>query len=439
MGWLAVAGAWSPRLAASSERLRIGMEGRRTVSNFVLSAAAVNLTSLLGQGLAFRWVDPASMGVWHSLLLLSTYLSVLRLGLINGMGRELPYALGRGDRAEARRIAATSLAWNAVCSALAGLTFVALWAVFWSSGPAWRAALPAMAVMSASNFYLAYLQATFRSDSDFERLARVQWVQAAIGILMPLTVYAFGFAGLVGYAALQAVLVTAFAHACRPIRVGPRFEFALARRLLATGLPLFLAGYLQTLAIGFDRVILLHRGTVATLGYYAPAAAVLSAMAIVPGAVSSYIYPRMSHALGEGRTPWAVTRMALRAGAISIVVGLPLVATGWFAAPAVISRFFPQYAASIPAVRWSLWAGLAWSLSPATQVLGSLKAWPRLSVYIALLLATRWILPWVLSEWHEPLEGVARGNLWAAVVTGAASLWLVRGAAARPRLQEVAA
>jgi O-antigen/teichoic acid export membrane protein len=256
---------------------------------------------------------------------------------------------------------------------------------------------------------------------------------------MPLTVYVFGFAGLVGYAALQAALVTAFAHACRPIRIGPRFELALARRLLATGLPLFLAGYLQTLAIGFDRVILLHRGTVATLGYYAPAAAVLSAMAIVPGAVSSYIYPRMSHALGEGRTPFAVTRMALRAGAISIVVGLPLVATGWFAAPAVISRFFPQYAASIPAVRWSLWAGLAWSLSPATQVLGSLKAWPRLSVYIALLLATRWILPWVLSEWYEPLEGVARGNLWAAVITGAASLWLVRGAAARPRLQEVAA
>jgi O-antigen/teichoic acid export membrane protein len=438
MGWSSVVAARPPVLVAASRRLRFRIGDQRALGTFVLSAAAVNLMSLLGHALAFRWVDPASMGVWHTLLLVSTYLGVLRLGLVNGMGRELPFALGSGDLERAHRITATSLAWNAVCSTVAGLTFVVLWGVLWSSGPAWQVALPAMAVVSASNFYLAYLQATFRSDSDFERLSRVQWLQAATSLLMPFMVYAFGFAGLSLHAALQAVLVTAYAHALRPLRIAPRFEPALARELLATGLPLFLAAYLQTLAVGFDRVILLHRGTVATLGYYAPAVAVLSAMAIIPGAVASYVYPRMSYALGRGQTEDVVRRMALRAASISVAAGLPLVVAGWFTAPAVISRFFPQYVASIPAVRWSLLSGLLWGLSPATQVLGSLKAWPRLAVYIALLLVTRWVFPFILSAVYEPLEGVARGNLWAAVVTGAASLWLVRGAAA-PRTLEAAA
>jgi O-antigen/teichoic acid export membrane protein len=376
------------------------------------------------------------MGIWHTLILASSYLAVLRLGLINGLGRELPFALGRADRPAAERIAATSLAWNTVCSGLAGLAFVVAWVVLWPAGPAWRVALPAMAVVSASNFYLAYLQATLRSDSDFQGLTRVQWTQAGTGLLMPFMVSALGFPGLVLHAALQSLILTGLAHGLRPLQVAPSFDTKIASQLLVTGLPLFLSGYVQTLAVGFDRVILLHKGTVATLGYYAPAVAVLSAMAIVPGALSSYVYPRMSYVLGRGGTRNDVRRMALSSAALSLAAGLPLAVAGWLLAPAAIARFFPQYVASIPAVRWSLLSGLLWSLSPAAQVLGSLKAWPELAAYVALLLFSRWTFPWVLAGSYEPLEGVARGNLIAAAVTGAASLWLVHRATA-PRSPEV--
>ena len=101
------------------------------------------------------------------------------------------------------------------------------------------------------------------------------------------------------------MVVTAYAHALRPLRVRPRFEPHLALQLLATGLPLFLATYLQTLALGFDRVILLQRGSVETVGYYAPALAVISAMAIVPGAVATYVYPadELRAGPGEGTRP----------------------------------------------------------------------------------------------------------------------------------------
>ena len=237
---------------------------------------------------------------------------------------------------------------------MVGLVFVVLLVRYWSSGMAWRLALPAVGLVSVSTFYLSYLQATFRSGSDFALLTRVQWVQAAMGLLLPFLVSALGFAGLCLHGAAQSVVVTAYAHALRPLRVRPRFEPHLALQLLATGLPLFLATYLQTLALGFDRVILLQRGSVETVGYYAPALAVISAMAIVPGAVATYVIPRMSYALGQGKAAAGAEedgapgrggfpRRRIAGRGRGLAAGAP-----------VIERFFPQYVASIPAVRWSL-------------------------------------------------------------------------------------
>jgi O-antigen/teichoic acid export membrane protein len=224
---------------------------------------------------------------------------------------------------------------------------------------------------------------------------------------------------------LQALVVTASAHTWRPFPVTPRFDRRVAGELVATGFPLFAASYAVVVATGFDRVILLQRGTVETVGLYAPALAVMAAMAIVPGAVSTWVFPRMSYALGQGRTPADLRRTAFGAGLLSAAAGLPVAALGWTLAPAAITRYFPQYTGSIEAVRFALLAGILTSLSPATQVLGSLKAWPSLAATIGVTLAARWVFPWVLCDVYPPLEGVARGNVWASAVTSALSLGLV--------------
>jgi O-antigen/teichoic acid export membrane protein len=262
-----------------------------------------------------------------------------------------------------------------------------------------------------------------------------------VTLLLPPLVYELRFTGLCLHAVLLALVVTGYAHVARPLRVRPRFDPAVARQLLATGLPLFAAGYLQVVAAGFDRVVLLRRGGVEAVGLYAPALAVIAALAIVPGAVSTYVYPRMSYALGNGRGHGAVGRIAFSAAAVSVAAGLPAAAAGWVLAPSVIGRFFPHYVASISAVRWSLLAGLVWSLSPATTVLGTLKAWRSLTFYVLLLLASRYAFPWLLSRGDDPLGGVALGNFLAALVVGASSVVLVRRAAAPPAppLEEVVA
>jgi len=167
------------------------------------------------------------------------------------------------------------------------------------------------------------------------------------------------------------------------------------------------------------------------VGYYAPALAVTAAMAIVPSAVSTYVYPRMSYALGQGRRVDAVRRMAFRASLVTLLIAVPVAVIGWMAAPYAVARFFPRYVPSIEAVRWALLAGLLSSVSPAVQALGSLKAWRALTIYVAVLLAARWVFPWMLSRGSDVLGGVALGNVWAAAVSGAVALFLVACASGR--------
>jgi hypothetical protein len=67
------------------------------------------------------------------------------------------------------------------------------------------------------------------------RLARVHFLQAALALLMPVAVHAFGFGGLCLHAVLQSLLVTAVAHAWRPLRVVPRFDLRVALQLSSPG------------------------------------------------------------------------------------------------------------------------------------------------------------------------------------------------------------
>ena len=102
----------APAAVAVSRPLRDQLRGQRVFVAFALSVAALHASSLLANALAFRWIDPASMGVWHTLLLAASYLGVVRLGVVNGMGRELPFALGSGDVPRSRAIPPPVSSWQ---------------------------------------------------------------------------------------------------------------------------------------------------------------------------------------------------------------------------------------------------------------------------------------------------------------------------------------
>ncbi len=391
---------------------------------FAGSSVAVNAATLIAGVLVLRWIEPAAIGVWQTLLLAQSWLNLIRFGVLNGMNRELPYLLGRNDTAAAYRTAQIAQLHALLCSVLAAAGFSLSLVFLGTWGEAWLWGLAAMLVVAAAGFYNGYLQATFRSHKEFDRLSKVQWLQAAFLLLLPAFAWRWGFAGFCAHAALQAMLVTGCAHALRPIRLPPAFDWKVARQLLATGLPLFVSSYLYVVGLGLERVVLLYRGHVQALGMYAPAVAVLSAMAVVPAAVSMYLYPRISFHLGQTQDPrqlWKLSRFAIAA---SVGCGLPVVLLGWPLIPPVVAEWFPAYAPAVPAMRISLLTGLMLGFASGTTLLGSLKAWKLQYIYVGTFLAAKAFFPWYWSSGPDPVTGVAWGGLLAATVTAVVAVWV---------------
>ena len=70
----------------------------------------------------YRLIDPYFMGIWATMIVFETYANALRLGIVNGMNRELPYAMGSGKEKEALTYAQTTLAYNLI-------TVIPLWII----------------------------------------------------------------------------------------------------------------------------------------------------------------------------------------------------------------------------------------------------------------------------------------------------------------------
>ena len=84
-----------------------------------LFAAAINF--VLGF-VTFRYIAPDHLGIWGTFSTFTVYASFLRLGIPNGMNRELPYYYGRGDKETALKCASTTLSYSlfTTCVAVVG-------------------------------------------------------------------------------------------------------------------------------------------------------------------------------------------------------------------------------------------------------------------------------------------------------------------------------
>jgi O-antigen/teichoic acid export membrane protein len=375
---------------------------------------------MLGSLLVVHWIAPEDLGLWYTVRLALTYSMFAMGGVVNGLSRELPFYMGKGDRKFCDNLASTSFAYVGLACLLAFIIGVGSAIFFRSTGEKTVLAIAAVTVLVMLTFYTNYLIVTYRSTKSFQHLSKVKLAEGLAGLSLLLLVYFSGYTGMLMRLVLVAIVVALLMHCLRPVRVSPAWNKEAFGLLLKTGLPIFAMDYLYTSAVTADRVVLLRSGGVKIVGYYALALAVQEAMGVVPKAMREYIYPRMSYSYGSSKDPLHLWRLGIKGSVVAIAIMIPIALAGWILLPAIVQVWLPKYSEGIKAAQIALLAGVCAAGAVGQSILWSMKAWNGLVWYRGITSALAIGGPLAGAYFgSDPLIGVSMGVLVAQLASTA--------------------
>jgi O-antigen/teichoic acid export membrane protein len=359
---------------------------RRSMAFLVGSLAGGNLAAMalrmIGGLLIARAVAPATLGLFNGIGLVLQYVPFLQVGILNGLNRELPYFVGKGDRRRAEELAAAA---QAFALALGGAVAVALMGIagwYLARGRAWEAAgWLANGILGFFLFYsTTYLQTTFRTSQDFARLALVNALESGFALVLVALVALLNFYGLCLRAVLVAILSAAMLHHWCPVKVRPTWGWSHLKHLLKVGAPIFVAGQIYAYWTVIDSTLVLRFTGTTGMGLYAVVLLATSAPQLLPSAVSQVVYPRMAEQYGRTNNLDELLKIVRKPIILSAIGLLPVIAIAEVVVRPAVQWLLPEYVGAVSAMRWALLLPFVGSYQPAAMVFTVTR---RLDLYTA--------------------------------------------------------
>ncbi len=369
------------------------------VGSLAVGSAVSTGLNMLGGILVARLVAPATLGLLNGITLVQGYAPLLQLGILNGLNRDLPYYIGKGERQRAHELAAAAQAWALALGGAGclGLLGVAAWQL--ARNELWLAAgWLANAILIVTLFYKDwYLNFTFRTSHDFTKLAVASVVQSAANVAFLVLVVLWSFYGLCLRSVLVAVAGTALLHYWRPLRVGPRWNFRHLKHLLYIGAPIYAVGQLYTIWTPLNSTLVLEYTGTKGLGLYSIVFMAVMAMDILPNAVAQVIYPRMCEQFGRTEKVHDLFHMVWRPTLWTVIGLVPVIAAAEWVLEPVVRWVTPAYVEAVPAVRWGILMAFLTSVQPVTGVFAVLRRQDLYAVAVVLGIASYYgSLMWLL-------------------------------------------
>ena len=389
----------------------------RSASMYTASSVA---KSLIGTAVAFvtiRWLDPKEIGLWQTLWMFQTYAFIVHLGVLTGLGRELPWVMGNKSAADVDELLANSHAVALGGSLLLLLAFPVILLVNGELSATRLVPILCIVATSALNIYETYQGACFRGSSQFDVFTKIQLADSALMVITIPMIMRWGLNGLAVRYLIQVVAEVVVRHVLMPRKVWPRLRLEPIRQLMTTGVPIFIVEYLLNFLRSIPRLVLLSTGGFIVVGLFAPASAIVSLFQLVPMSLGQYLLPVISRRIGAGAQPDSVWRLTWMSTLLYLLAGLPLVVAGWFLLPEAIRVFFPKYLDAMPAARIALLVGLVSGSSLTVNILYGIGRVSYMVTYIGVSLAAMAGLTVLFARLLPVLEGVMVGSALANLVS----------------------
>jgi len=330
----------------------------QTIAVFASGNMVAMLLGVVGSLVQARYIKPEDMGVFRTFGILVGYMTFLHLGVFDGLQREIPLQIGRGNQSKAERAASACLAWITFISLASVVLFLSLalrsarhkeWMQFWG----WLAYMP----LILTTFYGGYLSTTFRTRQQFIALTKTSVIQATAGTLvLPLLPF-LGYYGACLRTAVSSLTNIFILHRWRPLKVRPFLDMASFWEVIRIGLPLSGIGYISTsLWVSLEGTLVLKWFGIKALGLYSMAVFVRTVVFQLAQNMNQVMNVKVYEQYGRSSRVRDCLRLIIKPVAFAFLASLPLIAIGWFAMPWAVNLLIPKYTGAISMMRVMLLA-----------------------------------------------------------------------------------
>ena len=412
------------------------MKGKQSILFLTAAVAGGNYYAmamhLIAGIVVGRYVAPEVLGKFGAFGLVLGYVPFLQLGVLNGLNRELPYYIGKGDQTRVLSLASAGQFWACLIGGVIGLMLLGLsgWNVLsgnWENAVGWAV----HAVLCFLIFYNTYyLQMTYRTSHDFARLAISKVFESTASVLLIVLVVWWGFYGLCLKALLVAMVSLGILFYWCPIRVHPKWNLMEIKHLFKIGCPIFVVGQVYAYwGVMLSTVLLTELGKEG-LGLYAIVTMAMAAMDTIPVAIGQIVYPRMAQEWGRDPSVKSLIRVAYKPILYSFFGMIPCLIVATYCVDPAIRFLIPKYAGAVSATQWGIWIALISCLGPINNVFNVVRRQKLFFVAIALGIGATFIALKVLLFNQVSLVAFPQALLIGRtvfIVTCFICIWMIYG------------
>ena len=337
---------------------------------FATSQLASNILTLLSGFLVVKSIDPETYGLFAGFQVYLGYILLMHGGILNGIGRELPFLLGKGDLKSGKELADSANLLTLVIGLTASLVFLILSGFqLWQKQFVLSLILLSYAIIAFFHLFNSiFLPFLYRTNKDFNSLAHQRIKQGIVNLLTVLLVWRFGIYGLCIRGVLLSLLIFTLLYKHKPYDLNFKYSLENYRHLLKVGFPIFLVGRITPLWQTVMNNYIVVAGGPLYYGYYAISMIIKGTVNTIPSAFSQVIYPRMSIMFGEGKQIDYILNRSLKPLAFQFILMLAVTITGALILPDIVDYLLPKYSPGIKAAQWAIFIPLVSSLGALNNI-----------------------------------------------------------------------
>jgi O-antigen/teichoic acid export membrane protein len=355
--------------------------------------------------LVMNLLGPTGRGIMRLVAMVHKYLTHAHLGILHGVSKELPQALGRKDFEKADEIESVGATYVTL-SGIVGGAGMLLFGCLSNYGPSTKAALMAGGGILVTLQSYAFYRTVIRAWGLFPVLAGASVVNTVSEfVLILLGARYFHIMGaMLGWLLADILSILYFRFASRLV-VPVSFDWRVALCLAVTGLPIALIIFSETLLRTVDGIIVVGHYSAYRFGLYSVAMQMATYLTSIPSAAGFVIMPRIIESYAANGD-LARVRRQIMVPTIAAAALMPVLAgCAFIMLPPAIRTVVPKFEGCIF----------------AAQVLS------LASVFLSLPVAANGLLIAINREWLVVMNNI----LGAGVIYVAASWQANRGGSLR--------